>query len=624
MMDSANVPPSLRVVPPPLRGSRRCRAPSESAMTNKCEQRAGKGDPFEWRPFKKLMGKEMFKGCLYTFARFHSVLFCLTVLSNSTLVMTARPMDYGVGINRVGMTPTALGAFDYNKSIPVEDSQIRGKDSKVEPLGGVSNQSGTWIITIDPSNNEYVSLKDTVLETKMKVVKSDGKSSIDALSCSVAPNNLMAVSMWENIDVRLNGTPMSGASAVNIGYKAYMETLLSYDNDASMSHLVCQGYHPDSPGELETHRLPLSHIKRTFYEMVANGDITPELPNTVTNKWYKPGEVKNEDGALLDDDAVMALNLENSKKYNEALETYFNTWMKGDTERETNRMGSLYGLHDTYNHGFVARAGICEGSQVFTVIGPVPHNFFSLNNHLSPLNKVEIKLTRYPDRFLLNTEQFEKGYKLMITDMRLHLKTVIRRERIPIPMKEVYEMNETQLYKQVIPSGLQTFNFRMVNTGILPKTVIMGMVSTAACEGTYNLNPFNFHHFKLSRLSLLINGEEHPQGGLEFKWKKLRNPDIMRAYQWLFANSGALANERGNLITHKAFASGSFILPFDLTHDRCSGAHQHNAEFGYIDVQMAFEDALEHSVTVLYELVYNKVLMNDKTMGTVQVVDIAV
>ena len=431
--------------------------------------------------------------------------------------------------------------------------------------------------------------------------------------------------MWENIDVRLNGTPMSGASAVNIGYKAYMEAMLSYDNDASMSHLVTQGYHPDSAGELETHRLPLSHIKRTFFNMVAQGKLTPELPDTVTQEWIEPGSGKKDaEGNVLTDDQIMDLNLDNTKKYNDALEAYFNTWMKGDTDRETNRMNSLYGLHDRYNKGFVARAGICGGSEEFTVVGPIPHNFFSINNHLSPLNKLEIRLTRYPDRFLLNTEQYEKGYKLILTDMRLHVKSVIRRERLPIPMKEVYEMNETQMFKQVVPAGLQTFNFRMVNTGILPKTVIMGMVATAACEGTYNLNPFNFHHFNISRLSLLINGEEHPQGGLEFKWLNRNNPDIMRAYHWVFANSGALSRERGNLITYNSFASGYFILPFDLTHDRCNQAHQHNADFGYIDVQMVFEERLTRSITILYELVYNKVVMNDKTMGTVQVVDVAV
>jgi hypothetical protein len=523
--------------------------------------------------------------------------------------MTARPMDYGVGASRSGMVATMVEAsFNYNKPIPVEDSQIRSLDKRVEPLGGVSNQSGTWIITLEPSRNEYVSLKDCVLETKMKVVKADN-SALDPLSSSVAHQNMMAQCMWENIDVRLNGTPMSGASAVNIGYKAYMESMLSYDNDASMTHLVAQGFHPDSAGEMETHRLPLSHIKRTFFDMVAREKLTPELPENVTNKWYGQNSgQKDAEGNVLTDDQIMELNLKNAREYNAALETYFNTWMKDDVDREVNRMNSLYGAHDKFNKGFVARAGICGGSEEFTVVGPIPHNFFSINNHLSPLNKLEIRLTRYPDRFLLNTEQYEKGYKIVLTDMRLHVKSVIRRENIPIPMKEVYEMSETQLFKQVVPADLLTFNFRMVNTGILPKTIIMGMVSTAACEGTYNLNPFNFHHFNISRLSLLINGEEHPQGGLEFKWMKRNNPDVMRAYHWLFANSGALARERGNLINYNSFISGYFILPFDLTHDRCNQAHQHNAEFGYIDVQMVFEDALKRSITILYELVYNKQL----------------
>ncbi len=55
----------------------------------------------------------------------------------------------------------------------------------------------------------------------------------------------------QGVDVQLSGNPFPGATAINAGVKAYMETMMSYDTDSANTHLHTQFYYPDKPGVME-------------------------------------------------------------------------------------------------------------------------------------------------------------------------------------------------------------------------------------------------------------------------------------------------------------------------------------------------------------------------------------
>ena len=530
-------------------------------------------------------------------------------------------MPFGFGASRLGgnFEGTVDGAFEYESKISVENSQVKGKFFVIDAQGGVSNKEGPFLILIDISGTDYINLRDARLEIGFKVTRRDG-SSINTLGCQVAPVNLLPLVMWESIEVRLNGQPMSGGSSVNMGYKAFLEAMLSTDNDASMTHMATQFLHMDTAGQYDNHNLSTKHLMAAFRKLVDQGRIN--LPSADDYAMLGPGATKV-DGTAFTEDEIIAENKARRKKKDEELYKLFAEHMLTDKELVKSHFQAETYAKDSHNHGFNNRAAICADSEEFTLFSPVPHDFFSFENYLAPFNKVELKLSKYPDRFLLNTEQESEEFKLVLTKLKLHLHTVIRKQNIEPPLKETYKFVETQLFKQVVPGLMRTFSFRMFHTGIMPKSILLAMVRTSAAEGKYNLNPFNFHHFNLRRISLVINGEEHPSGGLQFRWLNRPNPEVMVGYNWMYANSGALDNNRGNIVDVSHFTGGCFIIPFDLTPDRCNGRHTHNAEFGFIDVYLDFEEPLPVSITVLYELMFNKVLINDKTTGTVAVVDIA-
>lgn len=242
----------------------------------------------------------------------------------------------------------------------------------------------------------------------------------------------------------------------------------------------------------------------------------------------------------------------------------------------------------------------------------IPHDFFKMNNHLGPGNKVDMKLYRYNDAFLINSYTGDVGgYKIVIDDMKLHLRAIERRERIMPPLKECYRMNETQLHKQIVAAGLPSTTFRIHTAGVMPKTIILAMVDARAAEGDYLFNPWHFHHWHVKNVALVIDTIVHPEGGLEFDFTK-KNPLASRGYSWIFENSGTMDGEKGNVISWPAFRSGAFILPFDLAPDKCNGLHNHNASYGDIDVKLEFSHPLPKPIYVLYEKVFNRVLVNEK------------
>ena len=534
--------------------------------------------------------------------------------------MSTATAFFGTG-TRVNTSERDEGNFEYNEQVVVDDSQTRSRDFWIRPIGGVSNQAGPFNFSIERSEDQYLVMNAARLETTCRVVRGDG-TPLNSLLDVIAPINLLGPCMWQNIEVRLNGQPLSGSSAVNSGYKSYIDTMLSYDQDSRHTHLLTQFAFADSPKHFDTFKVPMHVLKQRFLREIQRGNITPLTFNAETRD-LDENSVKA-DGTAYTEAEFDVEQASRSAKQAFLMNEYFNAHMQTSQDLTfAKEMGGEKDPNKETNLGFLQRYDIASDSEIFTMFSPIPHDFFNMSNHIAPMNKIDIKLTKYPDNFLLNTFITNKGYKLELIDLKLHLRSITRRERIRPPIKEMYRLNETNLLKQVVPRDMTNYSFRMFNTGVMPKTVIIAMVPTAAAEGAYNYNPFNFHHYHLKRISLSINGEEKPQNGLEFDFKRV-NQNVARGYHWLFANTGALSGEKGNLVALPLFQAGAFMVPFDLTPDKCNGVHNHNAELGHIDVNFVWDEPLPEPVTILYELVFNKVLINDKSTNTVSVVDVAV
>ena len=517
------------------------------------------------------------------------------------------------------------GAFNYAEKVAVECSQSGFSNIWIKPQNGTTNQAGPFIFDIDPSVDKYCMLKKAMLETDLALVASDGSqlpwNKIAALC------DLIGVTMWENVEVFLNGQPFSGASSVNASYKAFIETMLTYDADSARSHLQSQFFYQDTPGEYDNMVVDKRKVQEYYYGQIERGKI--QVAANIPLK-YKAGQQDEQALIKEENDARAAAGeaarpaawkppvISESKKLQERIKLYepfFKTAIAGDLSIMLADQG------DKINVGYDARAKVARGSAEFDVYAPICHDFFRVDNNLGPGNRLQLKLTRHKDPFVINTYDETAGLKLVIRDMKLHLHYIQRRERIRPPLHEIYRMNETQMHKQLVNAMSPSATFRVHNGGVLPKQLILAMVTVRQAEGAYKSNPFHLQHFFMKNVSLNINGERYPMTGIETDFERL-NPRMARAFHWLFLNTGAAEAQKGNLISWAAFMSGCTVTVFNIDPDLCNMRHLHQAHYGFMDVTIEYSRPLNEPIYVLYEKVFPKVVVNDKLSNTLSVLDV--
>jgi len=99
------------------------------------------------------------------------------------------------------------------------------------------------------SGEHYVDLANIQLYIRAKITHNDGTDL--AADVAVAPVNLSLHSIFSQVDVSLNGTLISSSTST-YPYRAMLETLLTYGEDAKKSQLSAELFYKDDAGEMDT------------------------------------------------------------------------------------------------------------------------------------------------------------------------------------------------------------------------------------------------------------------------------------------------------------------------------------------------------------------------------------
>lgn len=529
------------------------------------------------------------------------------------------------------MAVTDKEHLDYSSTVPVETSMRNGMHQVISPIGGVANQNGpfTFVIDSQPEWN-YVMLSRARLEMKAKILKGDN-SELGYLSNVVAPVNLLGACMWDKVDVEINNHTFTPSSAVMAGKKHYIENVLTDNTSSKENQLHTQMFYPDTPGFMGVFHISRLTAKKAFIAAVRRGEdgcaVTfgedilsqddPDSSRVKVDNWlglenprcpgtYYPNTVDNYDSR------ESARLIRRWK----AVEAAFNEYVSSPDRNLMDRISTYH-----YNRGFDKRFEAVMGSKVFDTYSPIPHDAFQMDNHVGPKNRIVIRLSRAPDSFILNTYDNDVHYKLQILDLKLHFDTVELKSSIPMPLRERYLMNETQMHKHLVAAHSPSTHIRLQDSGVLPKMVIVCMTSTQAADGNYLWNPWNYFHFHLESIYLTVNGVRMPQDTLKMNFSA-DPPLASHAYAWLFENTGATQENKGNQVTPAGFNDGYFFVPFDLNPDKCAMEHMHDALDGSLTLDLNFGKHLDTAIYVHYELVYPKRVTNFKANNVFNIEDV--
>ncbi len=435
---------------------------------------------------------------------------------------------------RCGKTETDLFSIP-----PTQASLEKGRWIDYHPLSSVTNDDGP-ITFLAAGTEDYVDLSKTILFIEGKVVKADGTNLSGDEQSDIAPVNNFLHSLFRQVDVYLNGKQVTPAMGT-YPYRAYIETLLNYDTSAKRSQLTSAMYYKDTPGEMDSNgSLPTE--KTITYATAQNTGAANDPLATSTFKLPVPG--------------------------------------KG-------------------NQGFAERHQFIHDGKKFTLSGPVFVDAFMGSRLL--LNMVDLKLilNRSSDQFcLMDKNGSPLNAKVKLTDVILKVRKVrvnptvsMAHELALKKMAAIYPIRRVECKTFVMAANVPSVRKDNIFTGNIPKTFVFGLLDAKGFSGDYTKNPYNFEDYKVTTVTLTVNGEELPFKQLTLNYENNKE-NFIQAYDTLFSGTGKMNYNTGLDISRKDYPKGYTLYAFDLTPDMCGASPYFNVvQRGSLTVDITFADA---------------------------------
>ena len=374
---------------------------------------------------------------------------------------------------------------------------------------------------------DYVDLSKTILFVEGKVVKSDGTDLGGATQSNIAPVNNFLHSLFRQVDVYLNGKQVTPAMGT-YAYRAYLETLLNYDVSSKGSQLTSAMYYKDTAGEMDS-----------------NGSLPVKKAISISGSSHN-----------------------------------FMTMGSG-------------------NQGFAKRHQFIQDGKKFTLSGPIFVDAFMGSRLLLSMVDLKLILNRSSDKFcLMDTNTNSLNAKVKLTDVILKVRKVrvsptvsMGHELALKKMAAIYPIRRVECKTFVMPGNIPSVRKDNIFTGNIPKTFVFGLVDAKGFSGDYEKNPYNFQNYKVTTVTLTVNGEELPFKQLTPNYEDNKE-NFIQAYNTLFSGTGKMNYNTGLDISRKDYPKGHTLYAFDLTPDMCGSSPYFNTvQRGSLTVDITFAQA---------------------------------
>lgn len=412
---------------------------------------------------------------------------------------------------------TTKSELDIFATPPTQNSIESGTTFCYRPLSVLSGASPIEFI-IPNSGDEYIDLAHTTIHISAKIIVDD-----DALVANqkpiIAPVNNWLHSIFSQVDIFLNQKCITPPSN-NYNYRAYIENLLNYTDNAKSSHLTA-------------------------------------------GMWYKDEAGK---------------------------------------------------MNDSGNSGFEKRQKLTENSQTVELYGNLHCDIFNQDKFL--LNGVEmtLKLIKAKNEFHLIGDH--KAHieicdaELFVRKVKINSSILVAHARALNVTTAKYPITRVEIKTITIGTDVQSKSIDNLFLGQMPKRCIIGIVESAAFNGSLRLNPYNFEHFNMNYLSLYLDSIQIPSKPLTPNFK---TNQYTRSYYSLFEGSGIYFADTGNTIPLSDYPNGYCLAAFDLTPDlSCNEPHWNIIKSGTLRAEIRFAEPLKKTITLIVFAEFDNIIEIDK------------
>ena len=159
-----------------------------------------------------------------------------------------------------------------------------------------------------------------------------------------------------------------------------------------------------------------------------------------------------------------------------------------------------------------------------------------------------------------------------------------------------------------IPAGSLSAFKEGIISGQLPKKIVVGCVHNTAYNGVYNENPFNFEQFNLSNIAVHTDGQSDTVPSLD---PYFTNSLCLRCFRSMFGGAGKVKTDEDLEVYRTVYDKGYIMYGFNLAtdHDQVFEVSKR----GCVRIDLKFDVALAHAVSVIVDAEYENVIQIDST-----------
>ena len=488
--------------------------------------------------------------------------------------------------------------MDFFNVPPVDTSVTEVYVQEFDPINPISDRSN---ITFDIQNQtgEYIDLKNTRVITTLLLRGDDGKA-IQEID-DVTLINMPCVSIYRQMEVKLQKTAINTGVGANLPYKGVLDTLLGYGVNDYLSWFSLGGFFKDTATVMDNHESKGS----------ANSGLVAR------NRLTKAGREVELISPLVCDLAEQNKLLING--VNLTIKLYpanedFRLMYKAFTP-------TSYAVddddNDTDTDNDTDDSDDCHGGED-NVTGDEHNISKGKRKKQTHVRKSSIKKSKKKNKGRKKTKRSNtssaiaavvrtsKKYSVSIKSVVLSIPFVkVNNATLEVVSKRlernhaVYPFMKSEVIAFNIPVGSYKWGSNQVFQDSIPDTVVIALVSGKAYNGDHTKNPFNFQTFNLNRISFSVNGKSVPGPPLEPDYKET---EFSRAYATIFESRPPWQKEAPG-IQLSEYAHGYAIYVFDIEKHRAKDFSS-PMRTGNTKVEIGFADKTTESINVI---VYGKI-----------------
>ncbi len=279
-----------------------------------------------------------------------------------------------------------------------------------------------------------------------------------------------------------------------------------------------------------------------------------------------------------------------------------------------------YGEHllvNTQNKGAQKRFQSTKFSRSFECTGPIHADIFQQPKLILSRCPMTLIFKRHDENFLLMSKLPKERYQVIIEEAVLwanykkiapHVR-IAQEERL-LSSNAKYPLRRVSM--KFFTKGANRSDISEPNlvSGILPRRVIFGLVSTEAFNGSRHKNPFNFKNFGVNYVDMRKNGRSLPYSPLNLNFAA--NEYLLAYHTLIHATRLWRKNENNAIKPQTDYKNGFALYAYNLIPDHSDGSNFNLQEEGTLSLDLRLNTGVNESITIVCYLEFDTILEIDK------------